>query len=163
MLHCTPMATRRVTARSRTTRSSRAIATTAESRGTSQLIVTSARQWKRMMEKVQNLWIGRVEMAMTRRNAGDSKRKNISQRIVLANKQKDQADSFFIGMSVDKEEYKFHQKTPSEQAEYKEHLRDSKLQHKQELFGGDKMIEAKRKPRECVVCGTMGPWYLVCN
>jgi len=40
------------------------------------------------------------------------------------NKQKDQVDAFFIGMSVNKDEYKFHQKTPSKQANYKEHLRE---------------------------------------
>jgi len=64
-------------ARSRTTRSSRAIATTVESRGTSQLTVADSRQWKRTMEKVQNLWKGRMRTETTVRSAGGANKKGI--------------------------------------------------------------------------------------
>jgi len=62
------------------------------------------------------------EMIMTKRSTGDAKKKGTSQRIVLISSQKDQVDAFFIGMSGDKEDYKNHQRTLSEQAEYKEHI-----------------------------------------
>jgi len=78
MLHCMPTAARRAMARGRTTRSSRAIATTVESRGTSWLIVAGARQQKGMTEKVQNPQKSKMRMEMTIRSAGGVRKKGIS-------------------------------------------------------------------------------------
>jgi len=71
-------------------------------------------QQKRITGKVQNWWISRVVMAMTKNSASDAKR-----RAYCANRKKDQADTFFIRMSVDEEEYKCHCRTLSKQAEYR--------------------------------------------
>jgi len=81
MSHCMPKAARRAMARSRTTRSSRAIAIIVESRGTSQLIVAGTRQQKGMMEKVKNPQKSKMRMEMTIRSAGTARRRGMSQEI----------------------------------------------------------------------------------
>jgi len=93
-------------------------------------------------------------MAMTNINVLDAKKRgNIAK--TCPNRKKDQAYNFFIGMSMNKEEDNYHQRTPSEQAEHREHLRDREMQ----LSGGED-VTPQENP-SCTVCGTIG--QSLCN
>jgi len=57
----------------------------------------------------------------------------------------------------------FHHKTRNQQQEYEEFLRRNKERFIRELLGSKEEPEPKRMPRGCAVCGSEGPWYLVCD
>jgi len=57
----------------------------------------------------------------------------------------------------------FRHRTWSQQVEYEEFLRRKEEKIIREMFGSKEEPEPKRRPRMCAVCGTEGPWNLVCN
>jgi len=62
----------------------------------------------------------------------------------LSQQEKELADEFFIGMSLNEDEDKYEWRTLSKQVEHEEHLRDWETWPKHKMFGGDESVEAKK-------------------
>jgi len=62
------------------------------------------------------------------------------------NKHNDQGDAFFIGMSMDEEGCKFHQRTPSEHAKHEDYLRNKEAQIRESCLVRMKNLHLRKGP-----------------